>query len=293
MKKIGLMSAVLVSGAAFAADGIKLGGFADVGFAWTKDADPATRFAAPEGAFYFGKTMGAGEVMVDVPFASIISDDLSNMQAHVSWKYDNGFWWKMGRFDGLYGAEAMDSWDRFFSHAGLLSDATPTAHLGLNLGYKASDSLNVHFLIANAGLVAALPAGAKYDFGFKVESMSDAFNVALGAIFQAAAGTGDYGYLLNVVGSSKMGQLGTTIELVYNKAKDLGVGAHFDYAMSEDTDLGASVEFMKPDVGDSTTELRVGPKFNMTKDFNVRVALGMKFGAVEETTVGLNAVHRF
>jgi len=306
MKKLGLMGVVLMSGAAFAADGIKLGGFADVGFTFSNATDPATKsFGVGDGAFYFGKTMGMGEVLVDIPFfystatgPNGILAGARQAQAWISWKYENGAWWKMGQFDSLFGYEANDSWDRTFSKAGLVSGTVPVTHTGLNVGYKASDNLNIGLLISDPHDKGAMAAGGKFDFGGKIETSSDAFNASVG--FLMSYGTSAYGYLVDVIAGSKMGQLNANVEfnMGNNKIVDksyMGFGAYLDYTMSEMTEIGAALDWTKDAASAKNMELRVGPKFNMNKDFNVRIALDWTQHAPVDSSVGvmLNAVHRF
>jgi len=313
MKKLGLLGVVLMSGTALAADGIKIGGFADVGLTWEKDGAPTMGFMVGEGAVYLGKSMGAGEMLLDLPFAyeggtiaGISSNNITagfhQAQAYVSWKYDNGFSWKMGQFDSLYRFEGNDSWDRFFSNAGMLAGMVPVTHTGLLVGYKASDALGVHFLVSNHGAQGAQTANAdaKFDYGVKVNANTDMVNVNVGALFSAVDATGDYEWTINASAGNKMGALSSTLEFtaVNHKAaskNDMGVGGHFEYAMDESIDLGASIEWKKNVSDVKTLELRVGPTFNMSKDLHVRLAYG--YSKADSTdaaqTIGLNAVHRF
>lgn len=306
-----------------AADGIKLGGFADVGFGYNKtgSADAVKGFQVGQGAFYFGKTLGAGEVLVDLPFAygpaiygNSILAGFGNAQAVINWKYDNGFSWKMGQFDGAFGFEAADSIDRFFSDAGIISAALPTTHTGLGIGYKASDAMSVSFLVANPYNKGGVSNSAtKFDYGFKVDTTSDAFNFSVGMLFSAntpatgvnagVANAGDYEWTIDAVAGNKMGELSSNIEAYFHNDKvasktGSGFGGHFDYAMNEGMDLGASVEWMKAAsvAAPTTLDLRVGPKWNMSKDMNVRMAYGhskVSTATDADTSITLNVVSKF
>jgi hypothetical protein len=315
MKKIGLMSAVLMSGAAFAADGIKLGGFAEAGFAWTKtgSADADKGFYVNEGALYFGKTVGMGEVYVDLafkqsggaPFSTEMALAQADSQAYITWKYENGFQWKLGQFDNFQGYESNDSVANFFSIPTAAALAAPTVFNGALIGYKASDALTVSFLYSNPGNKQGINSVAKADMGALVEMASDAYKINASYIMSGsgAAHDGDYGMNLNVVASSKMGMLDTAVEFDMTKdgaagaKSNMGFGGHFGYEMSETLALGAAVEWAKNGTTDaSILGLRVGPKWAMNKDFNLRVGFGYskESDATDaKMSFGVNAVHSF
>lgn len=319
-KQIGLMSAVLVGTTALAADGIKLGGFVDAQYHWEKDS--TNTFGLGDGAIYLGKTMGMGEVMVDVPFAigsgASIDAGGGNMvelvapgmmlggeraQAWVSWKYDNGFMWKLGQFDGWFGFEGNDSVDRFFTAQGKVSSATPTAHHGLALGYDFSDAMGLMLFVGNEDGMAKMTTG-KVDSGLKLSTSMDGFNASLGAYFTAAATEGS-DMMFDIMAGTKMGELAIDVEAIISKPKvgDTGFGfmAHLVYEMSEDMSAGARVEYLKDFANQEGFGLAVGPDWHLNKDFKFRLDYDLgQFKAAGDTAdattthgVTVSAVHRF
>ena len=296
-RKLGVMSFMVLSGAAFAADeGIKVGGFVDAQFQWSKNkttkpakvANPATnRFLVNDGAIYVGKTWGNGaEVLVDLPFSSVgtttaITPGLSKGQAFAKWQYENGFQWKMGQFDGLYGLEAQDTKDVVFSDQGLLYGYTPETHVGLDVGYAMSEMLNIHFLVADKQDTSNMPNSSP-DLGVKVETKMDAATAGVGALFfpgrNAAGGsTGKRGYLVSATAGTKMAGVAADLELLFkklglgaNEKTRWGAGLHLGYMVNEEVNFAARVEYTKLDKA-KDMEVTVGPQYWMAKDFGIKL----------------------
>ena len=310
--KLGLLGVALIGGSAFAADGIKLGGFADAAYTWAKGTPNTNTFGVVDGSLYIGKTMGMGEVLVDMPFAynpyltgipnggANISAGFTKAQAWVSWKYENGFNWKLGQFDSLYGFESNDSVDRFFAQTGIVYAGMPVVHTGLNVGYDFSDALGLSFLVSNPADHGAM-TGGNPDFGFKINSKMDAFTASVGGLFQRAAATGSKtGWLFDIQAGTKVAQLKADLEVSIAKAggatdTSLGLLGHFVYDVSETIAAGLRAEFSKAGTA-KTTAISVGPNFNMNKDFSVRLAYAFTKVSGASTTgngITIDAIHRF
>lgn len=313
--KLSLMSgALLLSGAVGAAEGegLKVGGFVDAQYSWTKQTGPdASTFALHEGALYLGKTMGSGEVMVDIPFkagtgnAVVLGEDKA--QAFVSWKYENGFAWKMGQFDSLYGYEAADSVDSSFTSRGKLAGIMPVTHTGLQMSYEMSDLLGLHLLVANAYNNGAQTAGKSPDFGFKLASKFDTFNASVGGLFFSEAG--QKGYLIDIIAGTKfMDKIKADINVSFDKLRDstglavgtesrLGTSLTLGYMMMEKLNVATRVDYLK--VG-TTKGLgwAVGPQWELNQDASVKVNYILTRDDVAGTVttehkVAVAAVHKF
>jgi hypothetical protein len=302
MKKIGMMSALLAGGAAFAADGIKMGGFVDAGWSWTKVGDAnSNAFAFNDGAFYFGKTMGNGEVMVDMPLEIA---DLSAIghgdhfllagahkaQAYVTWKYDNGFNWKLGQFDYVLGFEAADSADRLMASEGIVSQMLPAeTQFGTVIGYNVSDSMSFGLVVDNA------EDNGAYNMGLTMAMTSDAFNLNAGFMMN-----NDDSWLFDVNFGTKAGSIGLDFEGLFMNSgvegADMAMGflVQAEMEMSETMGLGLRGEFTKAnDV--NTMAAAFGPHFKMTKDLTVRTDLEYMKAGEGDAHLGamISAVHKF
>ncbi len=311
--KYGMISVMLLSGAAYASDGIKLGGYADARYNWANTTPNTNNFGVAEGALYLGKTMGMGEVMVDLPFAgggatNTFTFATGMAQAWVGWKYDNGFSWKMGQFDGIYGFEANDSADRFFSvagllkaghptTAGLLKAGHPTTHTGLKVAYAMSDSMNFHFLVANPANSGTM-TGGNPDFGVRLDTKMDAYTASLGALFSKAVGAADGTMAFDLIVGTKMDALSFNLEGDFSKTGDasaMGFMALVTYGFSEMTKFGARLDWTKDAADAKMLGLAVGPSFEMNKDLTVKLEYNMlkPDGADSQSAIVLAAVHRF
>lgn len=311
--KLGLMSGfILLSGAARAAEGegLKVGGFVDAQYNWQKQTGSDTSsFGVHDGALYLGKTMGMGEVMVDIPFAySGTTNEFKvgkdKAQAFVSWKYENGFGWKMGQFDSLYGAEANDSVDNVFSGTGKIKEFMPTTHTGLQVSYEMSDLLGLHLVVANSYNNGAQTAGKSPDFGFKLASKFDTFKASVGGLFFKEAGKS--GYIIDVnAGTKFMDKVTADLEVVFDKARDtagtaVGADTRFSggitlgYMLMEKMNVATGFEYLKVS-GAKTIDWVVGPQWWMNKDAVIKVDYRMskKDGVETEHKIGLAAVHKF
>jgi len=298
--KIGLMGAMFVGGAAFAADGIKLGGFVNPVYNWAKGTPATNTFGINDGAIYLGKTLGMGEVMVDMPFSSNVMGDgsvdivagFAKAQAYVNWKYENGFSWRLGQWDTPFGVEANDSADRFFSKAGGIKAHLPTVHSGLLIGYDFSDTMGLHLIVANPHDTGLMTDGNP-DYGAKLSTNMDGMKAALGFLYKTPA-VGDSTWLVDVVVGTQMDMLTADIQALIRKDSNLGLGLHLGYGVTEDMKLGVRFEYDKE--GDANTiGLGIGPKWTLSKDMTAGVSYYMAKPNVGDMThsAALSAVHRF
>jgi len=289
------------------ADGVGASGFVDVQLGWDNTND-YTGTAVADGALYFSKTLGNGEVKLDLPFA-INNADTAQLdvgvegdgiapaparytgQAYVAYKYESGLRWKIGQWDTSFGYELNDSADLFFTDYGLLWNRNPVVHQGALVGYDLNSEMGLNFYAAapsNAGTLLGSVAKDDLQFGAQF-TYAGAIRLATGLLMTDA----DNMYFDLVVGKD-IGSLVLDVEAnglkVAGGDMTIGVLAHAVYNLSETTALG--LRFEHETTGDGQTQLAVGPRFAMSKDLNVKFEYLNNFtNEVQSLTV--SAVHRF
>lgn len=272
VKKIFGLGLVL-STSAFAADEVNVNGYVATGFSYKNKGLYSFKFS--EAAVYLTHNSGAASFMLDIPLMGASNGTstafafASKGQAYVDYKYENGWAWRMGQFDSLYGFEGNDSVDRRFSAAGLINARmTPTVHDGVVTTYDMSESLKMQFIVANrfdVGQYTATPV--RPDAGLKVSTKVSDFDVSLGGhMYQgvetstSTAGVtttkskvfGKVGWLADFIASGNVAGTELGMELIFRQdpftsgdkrpPAASGYLLQADYAMSEDMDLGAKFE---------------------------------------------------
>jgi hypothetical protein len=259
VKSLALLLVVFISPASLAWAAPDTGtplvsGFVDAG--WFHDSDNSSptsangahqAFIVRDGAVYFQKSFSLAGVLLDVPFQSDISTGNSSLsitkgfdykgQAYLHMKYENGVFWKLGRFDKIFGFEANDTKDLRFTHQGLLySNFAPRTHQGWLLGIKLG-TIDLQGYVAHTnGLLGSgvSTLGGTYSDGYSLRSPLNASqpirNYDFG--FQASLDVGDalakIGYRFRKTPSQTAEGLLDAI-LGY-KVSNLTLGAGFDYA---------------------------------------------------------------
>ena len=319
---IGVMGAMLLGSAAFAADGLKVGGYVDAGYSWAKAKSSvgSVEVTAPttntlhfnEAAISVSKDLGAGGAHILLPFnydtvsgSQAVTFNGSNAEAFVSWKYDNGFSWKLGQFASIYGFEGKDSVDHRFTSTGLLFNVLPSTHAGWLGSYTVSDSLVAHILVANPAGQSTTAAGAgNPDLGFRLDSKMDSFHASVGGLFSHAVGSGKTDWTFDVIGGTKAGVLNIDAEVVFQNDSRYGFLGQVGYAVSDATNVAAKLEYQVP-VKDEKAKnmlLAVGPEFVMSSDLSVKADFNWKSStktpaSVEEKASGYgvsaSAVYKF
>ena len=302
--QLGLMSLVFIGGSAIGADGIKLGGFVDAQYMWQKAA--TNSFGVADGAIYLGKSLGAGEVMVDMPFTFVsnstnatpgvppgnaILAGFDKAQAWVSWKYDNGLGWKLGQFDTIFRFEGNDSVDNFFASGSIFGAHFAPTSTGLLLSYDVSDTLAVNAVVADPAGAGVMTDG-KPDIGFKISSKMDALSASVGGMFMQSD------WIFNVIAGTKMDKTAVDLEVTFSSKSDvsgLGFGIYVSDELTETMKLGARFEFDKVSETVTNMALSVGPSFEMSKALTTRIGyvLNMPEGADKGHGVTISAAHRF
>ena len=265
MNKYGmLVVGGLLSLGAFAADeGVTLGGYVDAGYnsIHQKDAASSSEFLVREGGVYVGKKFGEWQVFSDVVYNGT---NLEIAQAFLSTSMDNGLSWKLGKFDGMFGAYAgtVDPWTHRLISKGMLQGYTPDSHTGWTGSYSLSDMLKVSALVANnSDTVDGSKAGSHNpDLGVVVNADLDAVKADVGALFTtggrgdgaapAALEAAELGYTVtaNVHGSFSGFDLG--VYGLYNKAdvkdaeSDFGVGVNVGHDLTSKLALNVRGEYL-------------------------------------------------
>jgi len=280
-KTLGILSALAVSGAAYA--DVNVSGYVDAGYDWSnKAAGNDSAFMYHEGGVWFTGNTGSTSFVLDVELRG--TADAAVGQGYVSQKYDNGFSWSLGKFDGILGHESNDSVNNAFVHTGLLkglANGTPNTHTGLLLGYDLSDALKLEFIVAN-GTDSKAGADQKFDYpglGFKISSKMDGLNAYVGGHF--ASDNGENGYVIDIGASTAVGAIDLGAELLLMKAavadgeSGLGFGIHGGTEVAEGTKLNVGFEWENGkstgvDTEVTTMELRAGPSWMLSEALTLK-----------------------
>jgi hypothetical protein len=353
-RNFGIFIAMLLGGAVAAQtnEGINVGGYVDAqynyatiknsgGTSGTAGEKMANTFRFSEAALTASKKVGGAEGVLDIAvhgpsrsytkgFVSSTTDTAwdigqTGSQAYVAMNYDNGFMWRLGQFDSLFGYEANDSADQRYAMAGSIAAHMPVTQVGFHGKYEFSDMLTVHVAVANPSDLGYMYNG-NLQYGIKLNTKFDAIKFNIGSVFM----TGDsystgakeqLGYLVDWDLSSKMASVDWALYGFFSKndiknAKlDYGVGLDLGYAVTEMVDAGLRVEFDKDgqDNGttntitalatddDQTIQVTVGPQFHLTDNLTAKLDYTFKKLAYDASTakdeqghyVNLAAVYKF
>ena len=325
-------TAALLSSVAFAADeGVKVGGFVDAQYNWLNQPNykNTNTFNVNDGALYLGKSLGAGEVFVDIPFRSKTEAEISGgstnnsnfvvgadkAQAYVAWKYENGLSWKLGQFDSLYGFESNDSPDLVFAKQGLLygnvpntpnaldlaglTAVKPMVHTGLAVTYDLSELLGVTFLVANPNPQAKMYDGNP-DFGFKISSKFDIFHTSVGGLFTRVGD--NKGSLFDIMAGAKFGKLMADLEVTFDK-KPMGSAetrfgslVQLGYSLNDKMNVATRFEYTK--LGTlKALSWTTGPQWSFSRDLVAKLDYTLcTVDGTDKTTsssINLAAVQKF
>jgi hypothetical protein len=315
-KKIGfvVVSSLAIVSAAQAEDGFKAGGFVDPQLQYTQGVGASA--VMNDGAIYMSKSLGDGTATIDLAFGDFqfskfvglaipggnvsISEGLfgttatAKSQAFVAYKYSNGFNWKFGQFDGIFGFERNDTVDSLFSAQGGVFTLQPKVHQALLVGYELSKSLGVQAYVGGSdgsGLARTTGSGNP-QIGAKV-SFIDAFRLGVGGYMEtgrdaaeAEAGT----MFLNATAGMNFGDISLDAEYsMDNSGVDgvdatTGVGVYAGYTMGDNKIMARWTS-----VGD-VMGITVGPNFGMTKDLAVKINVNYDINSATEVNTAALAV---
>lgn|GEM_PF-6530741 len=302
-KKIGfvVVSSLAVVSAAQAEDGFKAGGFVDPQLQWTQQV--GARAVLNDGAIYLTKGLGDGMAMIDLTFDDLTvngnQDDFQS-QAFVAYKYSNGFNWRLGQFDGIFGYERNDTVDSLFTNQGGAYALQPKVHQALLVGYDVSKALAVQAYVGGSdgtGLAGNLlnqaaggGASANPQIGAKV-SFNDGLRVAVGGYMESEKVAADASAMfLNATAGMDFGDISLDAEYsMDNTGVDgvdatTGIGVYAGYAMGDNKIVARWTS-----VGD-VMGISVGPNFGMTKDLAVKVNVNYDMNSATEVNTANLAV---
>ncbi len=269
MKNFGLVIAGgLLSVSAFAnTDGVTLGGYIDAGHTsvmvdkvnGTKTNDKSG-FMVNEGALYIGKKWAEWEVYGDFSFGTDF-DGAGNVevaQAYVMQTMDNGFSWKLGKFDTLYGyySGRGDSHAHRLNSTGLLQNYFPN-HVGWAGSYSFSDMLKATLVVAND--TETTGSGTRHpDMGITLSADVDTFSADAGVLFTTGSTTAaknEMGYIGSLVVEGKFEPLMVGVFGLYSKDDsdgadaDFGVGLDLGFDMNDKVGFNVRGEYLKIESG--------------------------------------------
>lgn len=266
MNKFGmLVVGGLLSLGAFAADeGVTLGGYVDAGYDWSHQKGTADQggFLVREGGVYVGKKFGEWQVFGDFVFKGQDALVYSVSQAFLSTSMDNGLSWKLGKFDGLFGAYAgqHDSWTHRLISKGLLQGYSPDSHTGWTGSYSLSDMLKVTAVVANDTDTASQATNGTRnpDLGVVVNADLDAVKADVGALFTTGNGAGsesELGYTVTANVHGKFSGFDLGVFGLYNKndvkdaKSDFGVGVNVGHDLTSKLALNVRGEYLDTNSG--------------------------------------------
>ncbi len=296
-KKVGLVAAlssmVFVS-AVKADDGMKVGGFVDPQLQYTQNV--GARVVLNDGAVYLTKSLGDGMAMIDLTFNDLTvngkADDFQS-QAFAAYKYSNGFNWKVGQFDGIFGFERNDTVDVEFANQGLAYALQPKVHQAVLVGYEVSKSMNVQAFVGGSdasGLAGVVGAGNP-QIGAKF-AYNDGLRLAVGGTMESEKVAADAtAMFLNATAGMDFGSLSLDAEYsMDNTGVDgvdatTGVGVYAGYGMTDSTKLGARWTMVGDDMA-----ITVGPNFEMTKDLTVKFDVDYAMNSATDANTAALAV---
>ena len=280
------MIAGLASVSAFAAD-MKASGFVNGQYTYNFSNSAVNGFYVPEAALILSKDSENANAMFVLPFtmtggaASTIGFTGAAAQAFVGYKYSNGFSWKLGQFEKMFGAEAIYASLSPLTTTSALNNVYGITHTGLMLGYGMK-GFNLKFLLADNSLGVGgtgLWGANGPDLGLRAD-IADMFYVGGRYRFQASGANTDYLVNAGIKMDGKPFAVGLDFALRNTAANVSGLGLSLlgTYAASDMTDIAARVEYLTgmttagvATSGQNNLLLNIGPAFKMTKDMRVEV----------------------
>ena len=173
-----------------------IGGFVDaqVGSRLSGTPERSMYSEVADAAVYLTKELGRGKMMVDLPFsfknANLAASPLydssfrafhDKAQAYVSWSYDFGLSWQLGRFDSPFLNEANDTVGlNAYTNQGHLFSLLPRMHNGLMLTYGTGPVTLMGIASRADGTVGDRAAGENLEYGVMGKWTRDAMYVGAG-----------------------------------------------------------------------------------------------------------------
>jgi hypothetical protein len=295
-KAIGLVAVAMASSAAFAQE-VKVGGYLDTQYNWSNAAGGGEgAFAFNEGAVHFSGTSGMTDFLVDMHFDTTMA---RVAQAYAGTKYDNGFSWKMGKFDGILGLEGNESVNNDLISQGLMFNLTSSYFQGLHVGYELSDSLGVSFVVSNNAGESMVDSASPL-MAVKVESKSEGMTAYVGGEFGNIAD--ELNYVIDLGATTSMSGFDLGLQVAMQKIgggdTGFGFGLHAGMEVSETLGAFARFDWLNENVlGFAAWELAAGPTFALSDALNFKANWTMLSldieGADTAQGIDLAAIYKF
>lgn len=258
-----------------------------------------------DAAVYLTKELGRGKLMVDIPFsyradniaanagfASAFRSFNTKAQAYVSWGYDFGLNWQLGRFDSPFLNEANDTVGlSAYTTQGILFSALPRMHNGLMLTYGNGPLTVMGVASRRDGVVTAKTSQENLEWGVLGKYTHDMMYVGAGLYLHKP--TTETHQLIEVMAGTKMGDLSVDAQAIFTKAaaanaeSGLGLGASINYAWDKMWSIGIRPNYLSKvnSLGEANTltgtwhtaagahsqfQVTVGPEAKMTDEFRMR-----------------------
>ena len=288
-----------------------LGGFIDAQVGGGQNAglpDTNLNSQIADGAIYLSKELGRGKMMVDVPFSyradnvtqtanagftSAFRSFNTKAQAYISWGYDFGLTWQLGRFDSPFLNEANDTVGLGpYTSQGAIFGALPRMHNGLMLTYGRGPVTVMGIASRPSGNVAtatsttaadARPNGENLEYGVLGKYTMDMMYVGAG-IYLHKPNTETHS-IIEVMAGTKMSDWTIDAQALFTKVATSGaesgfaVGGTINYNWDKMWAFGIRPNYLSK-VGSasahtangnhSTFEVTVGPQATMTDDLRLR-----------------------
>jgi len=291
---------ILFSGVSFA----EVHGFIAPAYQWGTASGDRNGFVLQDAALYVSGKLGDIEYLVDLPFHSageaqrvevssgelVTTSEIDNSfnfatdqaQAYLSQSFKSGFSWKAGQFDGIYGYEAADAFEREFLRPGFLGDAVPVTHRGVLLGYEMG-MVQFNGVVSNRANQSMSTASVRPDFGLRASFEGELFRGGLGGLYQSAVASSSY--LIDVMLGATVGSLVFDAQFDYLKGNVWGLMGLASYVWKDSGSFSLRGEIGKN--MSSKWSFAAGPKVNLTKN----VTLYTQYTVSEDVSARLGKKH--
>ena len=201
-------------------------------------------------------------------------------EGYISWMPRQKLRLDMGWFDTIFGAEVADEWNNVnYSRGALYFLLQPFNHMGLRLGYAASEKIGLTFMLTNGSVTG----GAPVDFdqvpaiGWQVsiQALEDlAIVVGANHAPDGTNGNKDWEHLIDVVATLNIDDFALIANTDFiltpnggdNFAVTVGISLAALYAINEHWSAGGRVEYLggndnsgAPDLVTTTLTARYSP----------------------------------
>jgi len=296
MRKQNLLCAVvgvLAGVNAFAADGVKVGGFVDSQFQWNSVTTGfnAGGFKLGDAGLRFGAEDKDSSLAIELPVTAILStvngifagatSGLGSLkgQVYVAHKYSMGLSWKLGVFDSPFLIESNWSDRNWAATPGQVIGMAglPKTFAGLMLNYMAGP-VNVGLLVSDLrgtstwGTGPLFTSSSSPDLGLQLGygGEKDTFTAKVGFLYNSAVAVG---YLIDAEIGLHMGSFKADIGFdMMNPAtvSQMGIFVQPTFAINDTIGAGLRFEYVSTAPSVSTMQITAGPDFTMSKALKVR-----------------------